>query len=114
MAAPVFELHILNKSPFGNVELNIFCRTPLGPRFRGTTVLWIRGVRHFRNSQQHQYGCGHLPPNFCVSSSAVCATIGPNWRMRSSERRDEGPASEIAPSGSACSSNMLAATQRVD
>jgi hypothetical protein len=52
----------------------------------------------------NQYGCGHLPPNFCVSSSAVWATIGPNWRMRSFERRDEGPASEIAPSGSACSS----------
>ena len=51
-----------------------------------------------------QYGCGQRPPTLRVSSSAVCATTGPSCRMRSSGRRDDGPASEIAPSGSACSS----------
>ena len=48
--------------------------------------------------------CGHLPPSRCVNSSAVCATSGPSCLMRSSGRRDDGPASEIAPSVSACSS----------
>jgi len=37
-------------------------------------------------------------------SSAMWATIGPSWRIRSSGSREEGPASEIAPSDSACSS----------
>ena len=51
-----------------------------------------------------QYGCGQRPPSRFVSSSAVCATSGPSCLMRTSGRRDDGPASEIAPSGSACSS----------
>ena len=53
---------------------------------------------------RRQYGCGQRPPTLRVSSSAVCATIGPSCRIRSSGSRDDGPASEIAPSGSACSS----------
>ena len=51
-----------------------------------------------------QYGCGQRPPTLRVSSSAVCATTGPSCRIRSSGSREDGPASEIAPSGSACSS----------
>ena len=51
-----------------------------------------------------QYGWGQRPPTLRVSSSAVCETTGPSCRIRSSGRREDGPASEIAPSGSACSS----------
>jgi len=47
--------------------------------------------------------CGHLPPRRCVRSSAVWATSAPSCLMRSSGSRDDGPASEIAPSTSACS-----------
>src|SRR6266496_1790220 len=48
-----------------------------------------------------QYGCGQRPPRCRVSSSAMCATIGPSCRMRSSAKRVDGPAIEIAPRGSA-------------
>ena len=48
--------------------------------------------------------CGQRPPRRCVRSAAVCATSGPNCLMRSSGSREIGPASEIAPSTSACSS----------
>lgn len=58
---------------------------------------------HGRNAVA-QYGCGQRPPTLRVSSSAVCATTGPNCRIRSSGSREDGPASEIAASGSACSS----------
>ncbi len=47
---------------------------------------------------------GTTPPSFSVISRAVWATSGPNFRMRSSERRAMGPASDIAPSGSEYSS----------
>ncbi len=51
-----------------------------------------------------QCGCGQRPPSFFVNSSAVCATTWPSCLTRSSGSRDDGPASEMAPSGSACSS----------
>ena len=51
-----------------------------------------------------QQGCGQRPPSWRVSSSAVWATSGPSVLIRSSGKRDDGPASEIAPSVSACSS----------
>ena len=55
-------------------------------------------------NRARQQGCGQRPPSCRVSSSAVWATSGPSVRIRSSGKRDDGPASEIAPSVSACSS----------
>ncbi len=55
-----------------------------------------------RTAADHR-ACGQRPPSRCVRSSAMCATSGPSCLIRSSGRRVTGPASEIAPSTSACS-----------
>ena len=69
-----------------------------------TSELARRADALARQPRPHQKGCGHLPPSLLVNSSAVCATTGPSCLMRSSLSRDTGPAIDMAPSTSACSS----------
>ncbi len=73
-------------------------------RMRGAPTAALTDRRSGAGATGAQCGCGQRPPSFFVNSSAVCATTWPSCLIRSSGSRDDGPASEMAPSGSACSS----------